>query len=93
MKKQRQENNFWKEFEELLLESSSDKSNVERSSLVKAISNEENSEVDNKHNNNTFEELGNEDEGVHLKIEESSFKPVWKNNAGSYLLSILKYRL
>ena len=70
------------------MESSSDDSSIENSSLIEPSSDEDNLEVDNKRGDNTSEGLGDEDGGVHLGVEERSFKPVWKDDAGSYLRGI-----
>ena len=48
LRKQREEEDFWDEFEELQSESSSDESNIEDSSLDEPSSDEDNLEVDNK---------------------------------------------
>ena len=40
--------------------------------------------MDNKRGDNTHEGLGDHD-GVQLGVEEHSFRPIWKDDAGSYL--------
>ena len=88
LKKQREDDDFWDEFEELQSESSSDDSGIEDSSLVEPSFDEDNLEVDNKRGDDTYEGLGDEDGGVHIGVEERSFKPVWKDDADSYLRGI-----
>ena len=88
LKKQREEEDFWDEFEELQSESSSDESSIEDSSLVEPSSDEDNLEVVKKRGDNTCEGLGDEDGGVELGDKDRSFKPVWKDNAGNYLRGI-----
>lgn len=61
LKKQREEDNFWDEFEGLQSESSSDESSIEDSSLVEPSSDEDNFEVENKLGDNTNEGLGEKD--------------------------------
>ena len=86
LRKQREED-FWDELKELQSESSSDESNIEDSSLDEPSSDEDNLEVDNKRGDNTHEGLGDGDQdgGVQLGVEECSFRPVRKDDAGSYL--------
>ena len=77
---------FCDELEELQSESSSDESNIEHSSLGEPSSDEDNMEVNNQRGDNTREGLGDQDGGVQLGVaEERSFRPVWKDDAGSYL--------
>lgn len=64
------------------MESSSDESSIEDSSLVEPSSDEDNPEVVKKRGDNTSKGLGDEDGGVQLGDEERSFKPVWKDDAG-----------
>ncbi len=85
MRKQREEEDFWDELEEFQSESSSDESNIKDSSLDEHSSDEDNMEVDNRRGDNTYLELGDQDGGVQLGDKERSFRPVWKDNAGSYL--------
>ena len=84
LRKQREEEDFWDEYEELQSESSSDESNLEDSSLDEPSSEEDSLEVDNKRGDNTHEVLGDHD-GVQLGVEEHSFMPIWKDDAGSHL--------
>lgn len=43
--------------------------------------------VDNVRGDNKHEGLG-DNEGAQLEVKERSFKPVWKDNSGSYLRGI-----
>lgn len=86
LKKQREEEDFRDEYEEPLSESSSDESNVE-SSLDESSSEEGDLGWDNVRGDNTLEGLG-DDGAVQLEVKEHSFKPVWKDDAGSYLRGI-----
>ena len=88
LRKQREEEDFWDELEELQSESSLDESNTEDSSLDEPSSDEDNVEVDNKLGDNTYEGLGDQDGGVQVGDKERSFRPVWKDDAGSYLRGI-----
>ncbi len=81
LRKQREED-FWDEYDES--ESSSDESNLEDSSLDESTSEESNLVVDNVRGDNKHEGLG-DNGGAQL---EGSFKPVWKDNPGSYLRGI-----
>ena len=85
LRKQREEEDFWDELEELQSESSSDESNIEDSSLDEPSSDKDNVEVDNRRGDNTHEGLGDQDGGVQLGDKERSFRLVWKDDAGSYL--------
>lgn len=80
LRKQREED-FWDEYDES--ESSSDESNLEDSSLDESSSEESSLVVDNVRDNK-HEGLG-DNGGAQL---EGSFKPVWKDNPGSYLRGI-----
>lgn len=84
-RKRREKDNFWDELKKLHLESSSDKSNIENSSLNKCCSNKNNLKIVNKQKNNIYKELGDQDREVQLGVEEYNLRPVWKNDAGSYL--------
>ena len=88
LKKLREEEDFWDEPEELQSESSSNESNIEDSSLDEPSSDENNMEVNNKRGDHTREGLGDQDGGLQLGVEERSFRPVWKDDAGSYLRGI-----
>ena len=88
LRKQREEEDFWDELEEFQSEPSSNESNIEDSSLDEPSSDKDNLEVNNKWGDNTYEWLGDQDGGVQLRVEERSFRPVWKDDAGSYLRGI-----
>ena len=88
MRKQREEEDFWDEYEESLSESSSDESNLEDSSLDEPSSKEDNLEVDHKWENNAHERLGDHDGWVQLGVEKRSLRPIWKDDAGNYLQGI-----
>lgn len=83
LKKQREEEDFWDEYEEPLLESSSDESNVE-SSLDESSSEQGDLALYDVRADNTLEGLG-DNGGVQSEVKENSFRPVCKNDAGSYL--------
>ena len=85
MRKQREEEDFWDELEEFQSEFSSDKSNIKDSSLDEPSFDKDNVEVDNKRGDNTYERLGDQDRRVQLGDKKRSFRPVWKNDEGSYL--------
>ena len=91
LRKQREEEDFWDELEEFQSESSSDESNIEDSSLDEPSSDEDNVEVDNRRGDNTHAGLGDQDGGVQLGDKERSFRPVWKDDAGSYLRGMKRY--
>ncbi len=85
LRKKREEEDFWDELEEFQSKSGSDDSNIKDSSLDEPSSDEDNVVVDNRRGDNTHIGLGDEDGEVQLGDKESSFRPVWKNYAGSYL--------
>ena len=88
LKKQREEENFWDEYEELRSESSSDESNFKDYTLDEPSSEEDNPDGGNSRGDNTHEGLGDADGGVQLGVEERSFRPIWKDEVGSYLRGI-----
>ena len=73
LKKQREEEDFWDEFEELQSESSSDVSSIEDCSFVEHSSDEDNLEEVKKRGDNTCEGLGDEDGGVELGDKRPQF--------------------
>ncbi len=77
--------NFWDKLEEFQSKSNSDESNIKDSSLDEPSSDEDNVEVDNRRGDNTHERLGDQDGEVQLGDKKRSFRPVWKDNPGSYL--------
>lgn len=76
------------EHEDLRSESSSEKSNVDESSLVERSSDEEDSEVDIGRGDNTKEGLEDNDGGVELEVDDHNFRPVWKDDADGYLQGV-----
>lgn len=64
LRKQKERKNFWDEFEELQLESGSDKLNIEDSSLNKPRFDKDNMKVDKKQGDNIYERLGDQDGGI-----------------------------
>ena len=84
LKKQREEEDFWDGYEEPLSESSSDESNIEDSSHDESSSEEGNFGLDDVRGDDTLEGLG-DNGGIQLEVKERSFKPIWKDDAGSYL--------
>ena len=88
MRKRREEGDFWDEYEELQSESSSDESHFEDSTPDEPSSEEDNPEGGNRRGDNTCEGLGNHDGRVQLGGKECSFRPIWKNETGSYLRGI-----
>ena len=88
LRKQREEEDFWDEYEELRSESSSDESNFEDSTFDEPSSEEDNPEGGNRRGDNTREVLGDPDGGVQLGVEERSFRPIWKDEVGSYFRGI-----
>ena len=86
LRRQREEEDFWDEYEDFSLESSSDESNCDGS--IQDDSSEEEDWVTEKKRGDggTFEGLGDDDDGgVQLEGEERNFKPSWKGDAGGYL--------
>ena len=88
LRKQREEEDFWDEDEDFRSESSSDDSNIDESSFDERSSDEENSGVDNGRGDGTQERLGDNNGGVQLELEDHSFKPVWKDDAGHNLRGV-----
>ena len=91
LRNQREEEDFLDELEELQSESSSGEPNIEDSSLDEPSSDGDNLEVSNKRGENTRLWLGDQDGGLQLGVEERSFRPVWKDDAGSYLRGMKGY--
>lgn len=86
MKKQREEEDFWDEHEDLRSKSSSDQSRFDEFRLDEWSADEENLEMDNGMGDNTQVGLGDNDFRGGLQLEENdpSFRPVWKNEVGGY---------
>ena len=87
MRKQREEEDFLEEYEDLEWETSSDESTADESSLDEPSSDGGNL-VDNRAGENKYEGLGDNDGGVLLGVEERSFKPIWNEDTGGYLQGI-----
>ena len=89
LRKQREEEDFWDEYEEPCSESSSDESRFEDSSHDGTSSEEDNLDKGNIRGDNICEGLGDDDNGgVQLRVEERIFRPAWKDKAGGYLRGI-----
>lgn len=89
LRKQREEEDLWDEYEEPRSESSSDESHFENSSLDGTSSEEDNLDGGKTRGDNTCEGLGDDDDGgVQLRAEERIFRPVWKDKSGDYLRGI-----
>lgn len=92
-RKQKEEEDFWDEHEDLRSElssdeSSSDKSSSDKSRLCGRSFDEEDSDGNYGRGDNTKEGLGNNDRGVQLVVEDHSFKPIWKDDADGYLRGV-----
>lgn len=85
LQRQREEEDFWDEYKDPRLESSSGESNCDESSQDESSSAEEDLVIENKRGDSTCEGLGNNDGEVQLKSRERTFKPTWREDAGGYL--------
>ena len=87
LRRQREEEDYWDEYEDFSLDSSSGESDCHESSPGQLSSDEEEEEVmeDNKRGKYIREGLGDDEMGVQLEVEERTLEPKWKNDAGSYL--------
>ena len=89
LRRQREEEDYWDEYEDFSLDSSSEESDGNESSPDQPNSDGEEEEVieDSKKGEDIREGL--EDEGgVQLEIEERTFEPKWKSDAGGYLRGV-----
>ena len=93
LRRQRKEEDYWDEYEDFYLESSTDESDNNEPSPDKPSSDEE-EEVreDNRKEKGVYEGLGDNEGGVQLeteeRTEERTFKPRWKSDAGDYLRGV-----
>lgn len=89
LRRQREEEDFWDEYEHFSLESSSDESNSDGSIQDGLSSEEEDLVMENKRGDGRCEGLGDDDDGgVQLEGEERTFKPNWRGDAGGYLRGV-----
>ena len=88
LRRQREEEDFWDEYENLSSESSSDESKCDGSSQDEPSSEDEDLVVENKRGDSTCEGLGDDDGGVQLGSEKRIFKPTWRQDADGYLRGV-----
>ena len=90
MRRQREEQDYWDEYEDFSLDSSSEESDGNESGLDQASSDEGEEEVrgKNKEREDIREGLGDDKGGVQLEIEKRTFEPKWKSDAGGYLQGV-----
>lgn len=90
MRRQREEEDYWDEYEDFGLDSSSDESDGNESSSDQLSSDEEEEDVVgiNKRGGDIHEGLEDDEGGVQLEIEERTFEPKWKSDAGGYLRGV-----
>ena len=90
MRRQREKEDYWDEYEDYSLESSSDESECDEPSPDLPSSNEEEEEVtkDNRKEEGTREGLGDDEVGVLLESKKRTFEPVWKSDAGANLRGV-----
>lgn len=88
LRRQREEEDFWGEYEDFSLESSFDESNCD-GSIQDDSSEEENLVTEKKRGDSRYEGLGDDnDGGVQLEGEERTFKPSWRGDAEGYLRGV-----
>lgn len=80
LRRQRNEEAFWDEYEGVSIDSSSDESSLDEYS-----SEEEELMVEGGRGDNIQEGLGDDDGGVRLEPEEQIFRPTWEKDVGGYL--------
>ena len=87
LRRQREEEEYWDEYEDYSLKSSSDESDCNEPSPDLPSSDEEEEEVtkDNRREEGTREGLGDDEGRVLLESKERTFEPTWKSDAGGYL--------
>ena len=85
MRRQREEEASWDEYENDSSESSSDDSSCDGSSQDEPSSEEEDLVVENKKGDSTFESLRDNDGRLQLGDEEHALKPTWRQDASGYL--------
>ena len=91
-RKQREGEDYWDEYEDYSLESSSDESECDEPSLDLPSSEEEEEEgeriKDKRKEEGTREGLGDDEGGVPLENKKRIFELVWKSEAGGYLRGV-----
>ena len=91
-RKQREEEDYWDEYEDYSLESSSDESECDEPSLDLPSSEEEEEEgeriKDKRKEEGTREVLGDDEGGVLLENKKRIFEPTWKSEANGYLRGV-----
>ena len=88
LRRLREEEDYWDEYEDNL-ESSSDESDDNESSPDESSSDEEKGVIgDNRKEEGVHDGLGDNEGGVQLEIEERTFEPKWKSDAGGYLRGV-----
>ena len=90
LRRQREEEDYWDEYEDYSLEPSSDESECDEPSPDLLSSDEEEEEVtkDNRKEEGTREGLGDDEGGLLLESKKRTFEPVWKSDAGGYLCGV-----
>ena len=91
LRRQREEEDYWDEYEDFSLDSSSEESDGDESSPDQPSSDggeEEVIEDHSKRGEDIREGLGDNEGGVQLEIEERTFEPKWKSDAGGYLRGV-----
>ena len=90
LRTQREEEDYWDEYEDFSLDSSSEESDGNESSPDQPSSDGEEEKVieDSKRGEDIREGLGDDEGGVQLEIEERIFEPKWKSDAGGYLRGV-----
>ena len=90
LRRQREEEDYWDEYEDYSVESSSDESDCDEPSPDMPSSDEEEEELtkDNRRKEGIREGLGDDEGGVFLESKERTFEPTWKSDAGGYLQGV-----
>lgn len=90
MRRQREEEDYWDEYEDYNLDSSSDESDCDEPSPDLPSSDEEKEELtrDDRRGKGTHEGLRDDEGGVLLVIGERPFEPAWRSDAGGYLQGV-----
>ena len=83
LRRQRDEEDFWDEYEDVSVDSSSNESSPDEYS-----SEEEKLMVEGGRGDNIQEGLGEDDGGVRLEHEEQNFRPTWEKDAGGHLRGV-----
>ena len=87
LRRQREQEDYWDEYEDYSLDSSSDESDCDELSLDSLSSDDEREVVieEGGKEEGTCEGLGDDEGGVLLDDNKRILKPVWKKDAGGYL--------